>query len=146
MTARRFGAVTAGAVSMVAVLIVSLAGCTNARQHASGTAGAQAGVPSASATAQPAADGVQQVVIDTTNDDRFKPDVVYAHPGKVRITITNTSVLPHDFAIPTLGVSSSTVFAGDSATVTVDVTQAGVYPFVCTFHQHQGMDGELIVS
>ena len=136
------------AAPVVAALVVTLGACTpgGSRAHVSGTGPAVAGEPSVSATAQPAADGVQQVVIDTTDDNHFRPDAVFAHPGKLRITITNPSVVPVDFAIPTLGVASTTIFSGNSATVTVDVAAAGSYPFVCTFHAHEGMTGSLVVS
>ena len=144
-TGRKVAAV-ATSLSALFLSALLLSGCANGRQHVSGTAAAVAGQPSATASAAPAADGVQQVVIDAVEGEHFRPDVVYAHLGKLRITITNVSQLPHDLVIPTLSVSSSTIFAGDSATVTIDLTKPGNYPFECTFHQHQGMDGELIVS
>jgi plastocyanin len=128
-------------------LIATTAGCTGSgSRHAAGSGVAVAGEPSSSATARPAADGVQQVVIDTTDDNHFKPDVVFARPGRLRITVTNPSVVPVDLVIPTLGVRSITIFAGRSSTVDVDVPAAGSYPFVCTFHAHEGMTGVLVVS
>jgi plastocyanin len=129
-------------------LAVTLGGCavSGTHVHVSGTGAAVAAVPSATATARPAADGVQQVLIDATDDSHFKPDVVLAHPGKLRITLTNASLYPQDLSIPTLGVHSATVFAGNSATITFTIPAAGSYPFVCTFLQHQGMTGELVVS
>lgn len=127
---------------------LALAGCTQtgSRAHVSGTGAAVAGEPSATATAEPAADGVQQVVIDTTDENHFKPDTVLAHPGKLRITLTNPSVFPVDLAIPTLNVHSSTVFAGDTSVIEVNIPATGEYSFVCTFHEHEGMTGTLIVS
>jgi plastocyanin len=138
---------TASALVSALVLMAACAGCAGGgKVHVSGTGAPKAGVPSASASAQPAADGVQQIVIDTTDDDRFKPDVVFAHPGKLRITITNPSLLPHSFILPTLSVQSETIFAGKSVVVTVDLKDTGSYPFECGFHKHQGMVGQLIVS
>ena len=136
------------AVAAAAAGALTLTACSpsGSRAHVSGTGAAVAGEPSVSATAQPAADGVQQVVIDTTDDNHFRPDAVFAHPGRLRITITNPSVVPVDFAIPALGVSSTTIFSGNSTTVTVDVAAAGSYSFVCTFHAHEGMTGSLVVS
>jgi len=132
----------------IAVAGLALAGCdqTGSRAHVSGTGAAVAGQPTATATAQPAADGVQQVVIDATDEFHFRPDTVLAHPGKLRITLTNPSVFPADLTIPTLGVHSDTVFAGKSAVIEVTIPAAGDYSFVCTFHAHDGMTGTLVVS
>jgi plastocyanin len=136
------------AALVIAVAGLALAGCTQSgsRAHVSGTGAAVAAQPSATATAQPAADGVQQVVIDATDEFHFKPDTVLARPGKLRITLTNPSVFPVDLAIPTLGVHSTTVFAGKSSVIEVTISAAGDYSFVCTFHEHDGMTGTLIVS
>jgi plastocyanin len=132
---------------LVVALLLGLAGCTSGTKlRVSGTGAPKAGQASASATAQPAADGVQQIVIDAVDGEHFKPDVVFAHPGKLRVTITNQSVLPHNFQVPTLDVKSQTIFAGKSTTVTLDLSETGVYNFVCGFHEHDGMTGQLIVS
>jgi plastocyanin len=141
------GVAVAAATTCAAVILTFGSGCANGpKLHVSGTGAPKAGQGSASASAQPAADGVQQIVIDTLDGEHFKPDVVFAHPGKLRITITNLSVLPHNFEVPTLGVRSETIFAGHSTTVTFDVATAGSYSFDCGFHQHDGMTGQLIVS
>jgi plastocyanin len=134
------------AVAVAAVVTMLAAACTDgAKLHVSGTGAPKAAGVSSSATAQPAADGVQQIVIDTLDGERFAPDVVFAHPGKLRITITNLSVLPHEFEVPSLRARSETIFAGKSTTVTVDIPASGVYPFDCAFHQHEGMTGQLVV-
>ena len=135
------------AAAMAGIVLMLAAGCANgAKLHVSGTGAPKAGDASASATAEPAADGVQQVVIETLDGEHFKPDVVFARPGKLRITITNPSVLPHNFEIPVLQVRSETIFAGKSTTVTVDIPASGVYSFDCGFHQHDGMTGQLIAT
>jgi plastocyanin len=132
---------------LIASLVLAISGCANgAKLHVSGTGAPKAGGVSASATAQPAADGVQQIVIETVDGEHFRPDVVFARPGKLRITITNPSVLPHTFEVPTLGVRSETIFAGKTTIVTLDIPATGAYPFDCGFHQHDGMTGQLIVS
>ena len=147
MSSSRRAVAVAVATTCAAVMLVFVSGCANGpKLHVSGTGAPRAGQGSASATAQPAADGVQQIVIDTLDGEHFKPDVVFAHPGKLRITITNPSVLPHNFEVPALGVRSETIFAGHSTTVTFDVAAAGSYSFDCGFHQHDGMTGQLIVS
>ena len=132
---------------LVIALLVAVGGCTPGNKvHVSGTGAPKAGEPSASATAQPAADGVQQIVLDAVDGEHFKPDVVFAHPGELRVTITNQSVIPHDFEVPSLNVKSETIFAGKSTTVTLNLSATGVYDFVCGFHEHDGMTGQLIVS
>src|SRR5450432_476905 len=125
-----------------------MAGCSanSTTLHVSGTGAPKPDQATASATAQPAADGVQQIVIDTLDDGHFKPDVIYAKPGQLRVTITNPSVLPQDFEVPSLNVHSETIFAGRSATVTLDLKAAGVYTFDCHFHEHDGMTGQLMVT
>jgi plastocyanin len=142
---KRWGSIGAGVF-----VLVLLTGCEpGSKLHVSGTGAPKAGEAvhaSASATAQPAGDGVQQIVLETLDGGHFKPDVVFAHVGKLRVTITNPSVLPQDFEVPSLGVHSETVFAGKSTTVTLDLKAAGVYTFDCHFHEHEGMTGQLIVS
>ncbi len=127
---------------------VVLAGCAanNTTLHVSGTGAPKAADATAPATAEPAADGVQQIVIDTLDDGHFKPDVIYAKPGQLRVTITNPSVVPQDFEVPSLNVHSETIFAGRSTTVTFTVPAAGVYTFDCHFQEHEGMTGQLIVG
>lgn len=135
---------------MVGSLVTGLmaVGCStnSTTSHVSGTGAPRPGQASASATAQPAADGVQQIVIDTLDDGHFKPDVIYAKAGQLRVTITNPSVVPQDFEVPSLNVHSETIFAGKSTTITFDVPSAGVYSFDCHFQEHEGMTGQLIVS
>lgn len=139
---KRLGRIGAGVFA-----IVLLTGCEPGNKlHVSGTGAPKADQASASATAQPASDGVQQIVLDTLDGEHFKPDVVFAHVGQLRVTITNPSVLPQDFEVPSLGVHSETIFAGKSTTVTLDLKTAGVYTFDCHFHEHDGMTGQLIVS
>jgi plastocyanin len=128
-------------------LAVTVSGCTSGtKMRVSGTGAPRADQASASATAQPAADGVQQIVLDAIDGEHFRPDVVFAHPGKLRVTITNQSVVPHNFEVPTLNVKSETIFAGRSTTVTLDLSSTGLYSFDCGFHAHDGMTGQLIVS
>jgi len=132
--------------SLLGVLLMAGCSANTTTRHVSGTGAPKPDQASASATAQAAADGVQQIVIDTLDDNHFKPDVVYAKPGQLRVTITNPSVVPQDFEVPSLGVHSETIFAGHSTTVTFNVPAAGVYSFDCHFQEHEGMTGQLIVS
>jgi plastocyanin len=139
---KRWGRVGAGVFALAL-----LTGCEpGSKLHVSGTGAPKADQASASATAQPAGDGVQQIVLDTLDGEHFRPDVVFAHVGQLRVTITNPSVLPQDFEVPSLGVHSETIFAGKSTTVMLDLKAAGVYTFDCHFHAHDGMTGQLIVS
>jgi plastocyanin len=133
-------------LTVVTAVVVAGCGTPGTKLHVSGTGTARPGEASASATAQPAADGVQQIVIDAVDGEHFKPDAIYARTGKLRVTITNESVLPHNFTVPSLGVQSATIFAGHSISVSLDLKSGGVYPFLCTFHQHDGMTGQLIVT
>jgi plastocyanin len=134
------------AVAFAAALVLEGCSATGARAHVSGTGAPRVAAPTATATAEPAADGVQQVVVKATDDNHFSPDVIYARVGTIRITVLNPTVLPQDFAVPSLGVASPTIFAGNSATVVINATSPGSYPYVCTFEEHNGMDGTLVVS
>jgi plastocyanin len=138
-------ALTAALMTVLMTVLMTACSASSGTLHVSGTGAPKAEQASASATAQPAADGVQQIVIDTLDDGHFRPDVVFAKAGELRVTITNPSVIPQDFEVPTLNVHSETIFAGKSTTLTFAVT-AGVYPFDCHFQEHEGMTGQLIVS
>lgn len=135
-------------VAAAGALVALTCSCNATGGHVSGTAAPTVAGAAATqtATARPAADGVQQVVIDAVDGNQFAPNVISAMPGRIRVTVTNTSVVPVDFAIPLLNVHSPTIFAGNSETVMVDATAAGDYRFVCTFHEHDGMIGDLIVG
>jgi len=127
---------------LATVLASVLTGCVtepaaNTRTHA-GTA-----------TASPAPDGVQTVVIRTGVDLRFHPSTIVVHPGRVRLVLDNTSKPaqgpPHDLQFNGLPFYIGTVQAGAQGSVTFTAPAPGTYSFVCTIHAAQNQTGKLVV-
>jgi len=73
----------------------------------------------------------------------FSPNAVSIAEGGV-ITVKNVGTIPHTFTIQDKGINQ-VLNAGDSAKITIDLPP-GTYPFICTFHQSQGMTGTLTVT
>jgi plastocyanin len=103
------------------------------------------------ATATPAAGGVQQVVVRAGVDLRFTPSTIVVRPGRVRILLVNTANKgagpPHNLTFDGLpGVDDvPDVQAGYAASVTFVAPGPGTYSFVCTIHANQGQTGKMIV-
>ena len=138
----RFRRLPVTAAALVALVVVS--GCSNreAPTNKRGHVG--------TATASPAADGIQQVTITSGVDLRFHPSTIVVHPGKVRITLDNTAKPgagpPHNLQMNGLpGVFIGTTVAGASQSVTFTAPAPGTYSFVCTIHAAQNQTGKLIV-
>lgn len=130
------------AVGTLAALLLA-AGCTrtaevNTRPHP-GTA-----------TATPAAGGVQQVVVRSGTDLRFNPSTIIVHPGRVRVVLVNSAKPgagpPHNLQVTGLpGAFVPDTSAGYTSSVTFTAPAPGTYQFVCTIHAAQGQTGKLIV-
>jgi len=82
-----------------------------------------------------------------TIDLAFKPNQLEATAGEVTVEVTNAGVLPHDFTIDALNVSSGTLASGESKSITFTAA-AGDYQFYCSQpgHKDAGMVGKLTVS
>jgi plastocyanin len=102
----------------------------------------------AAATATLGADGVQRVRVAMTDDLRFVPAHVRAHPGVIEFTVVNQGVTPHDVTVHIGGATPGpgNVNGGRSATFRFTVTRPGDYPFPCTYHAASGMTGVLEVQ
>ena len=145
--ARRIGALVAGVV---------LAGCVLAGCGSGDGGGSSAATSSASAdlgTVTTAADGVQEVTIQTQDDYVFTPDTFTVAPGQVRLTVRNTAKqLTHNFRFtPGQGPEQITaeiplLAPGDSKTIEFTVTAPGEHPFECSFHTQLGQVGTMTVS
>lgn len=116
-----------------------------------GAALAGCGISSPAAARHPgsvAAAG-QRVMITGTDMLRFRPMVVRARVGALRITLRDMGAYPHDIVIPALGVTSSTV-TGDpgsgSVSFTVRFRRPGRYRFHCQYHASSGMVGVFVIS
>jgi plastocyanin len=133
--------VTKATACVAACAAVALAaGCGN--RESPRFDGAQA---SSVVTATVGADGVQRVDLRATDADRFVPNSVVVHPGKVTVVLHNTGVVPHTFEIPSLRVATGNVGKHAVKSVTFTVDKPGSYPFVCAYHVTLHMEGTLKV-
>ena len=73
----------------------------------------------------------------------FAPNTVTIAEGGV-ITVKNVGTIHHTFTIQSQNINQ-VLNPGDSAKITINLAP-GTYPFVCTFHQSQGMTGTLTVT
>ena len=120
---------------------LALAGCTtrepprfDAARH-----------PHETATATAGPDGVQRITIDASDNDRFLPDTVVVHPGRVAIEVRNLGAVPHTLEIPALHVDSGNIGKHQVKTLTFTVDTPGDYEFDCAYHVQLHMDGTLKV-
>jgi plastocyanin len=134
MSVLRVKHMAAPVVGLAAVAL--LAGCGN--RQSPRFAGGQHGTVTATA----GAGGVTRVVIDATDADRFVPDTVVVPAGKVTVVIRNTGAVPHQFEIPSLGVSTGNIAKHQ---VSFTVRRPGAYPFDCAYHVTLHMEGTLRV-
>ena len=138
-----------GAVLSGALVLAALAGCS----------GSEPALPevtrsaSADGAVRTAADGVQEVTVETGDDYAFTPTSITVAPGPVRLTVRNTATqLTHNFLftegkgpvditeqVPYLG-------PGDSKTIEFTATEPGDYPFECSFHLALGQVGTMTVT
>jgi plastocyanin len=87
----------------------------------------------------------QTASLDMTDDLTFEPNVVNAKVGNLNLAVANAGQVPHNlvFDDPSLG-KTDTVRGKATATLSVKLSKAGTYRFVCTFHS--GMDGQVVVT
>jgi plastocyanin len=133
------------------VLPIVLAGCGGSSNGST--------VPQASATAGPgvgtvttAADGVQEITLQTQDDYVFTPDTFTVDPGTVRLTVVNVAEdLTHNFRFtPDEGPAPieseiPLLTAGQEVTIEFEVAEPGDYPFECSFHIQLDQVGTMTV-
>jgi plastocyanin len=144
--ARRRGLLT----GLLLVALVALSGCSNSEPtlpEATRTTGGDVGAVST------AADGFQEITLETGDDYVFTPDTFTVAPGQVRLTVRNTAEqMTHNFEFtagqgPAQITEKIPVLApGESRTIEFTVSAAGDYPFECTFHVALGQVGTMTVS
>jgi plastocyanin len=145
-------------VGVRVVLLLVLAGAVLAGCGGGGDGGGGGAAASSSADADlgkvtTAADGVQEVTLQTQDDYVFTPDSFTVAPGKVRLTVTNVATqATHNFRFtPGKGPEPITseiplLAPGDSKTIEFTVTAPGDHPFECSFHVQLGQVGTMTVS
>jgi uncharacterized cupredoxin-like copper-binding protein len=110
-------------------------------------AGPSAAAP---ATVKPA-NSTQAVEVRATDMLKFEPATITVKRGTpVRLTLTSTGALEHDWVVDNLDGKKVQVHAGPKASATVEFTPtaAGSYEFYCSIpgHREAGMKGTLIVQ
>ncbi|PZA19115.1 cupredoxin domain-containing protein, partial [Modestobacter versicolor] len=100
-----------------------------------------------------AADGFQEITLQTGDDYVFTPATFTVAPGPVRLTVRNDAdQLTHNFLF-TAGAGPAAISEeipvlapGESKTIEFTVSAPGDYPFECSFHAALGQVGTMTVS
>lgn len=87
----------------------------------------------------------------TVDSSEFKFDVtsITLKKGeKVKLTLTNSGQMPHDFVVDELNVKTKTIKNGESDTIEFTPDKAGSFEFYCSVgsHRAKGMKGTVIVE
>ena len=136
--------------AVVAAAVVLLAGCGTS----DGGSGGSAATPAAEGvgTVTTAADGVQEITLQTQDDYTFIPATFTVDPGEVRLTVVNVAEqMTHNFeftadAGPEPIAEKIPVLApGEEKTIEFTVAQPGDHEFECTFHVQLGQVGTMTV-
>ena len=100
-----------------------------------------------------AADGVQEITLQTQDDYLFLPDSFTVEPGTVRLTVVNVGEqMVHNFRFmpgegpEDIGAQIDLLAAGQEMTIDFEVTEPGEYPFECTFHVQLDQVGTMTVA
>ena len=148
MRGQRFGAGRRGGELLLGLLVLPavLAGCGEEPAPAPADAGPGVG------TVSTAADGVQEITLQTQDDYVFTPDAFTVAPGKVRLTVVNVAEnTTHNFRFTPdagpapIGEEIDLLTAGQEVTIEFEVTEPGDYPFECSFHIQLNQVGTMTV-
>jgi plastocyanin len=150
MTGRvRNGRRGAGSAAAALVAVTLLAGCGSGDPAASSSA-ATGPAPGEVTTA---ADGVQEVTLQTQDDYVFTPDTFTVAPGRVRLTVLNVAEqMTHNFRFTPgagpepIGAEIPLLTPGQSVTIDFEVSAPGEHPFECTFHTQLQQFGTMTVE
>jgi plastocyanin len=132
---------------------VALAGCGGDDDGGDGGEAAPSSSGPAPGVVTTAADGVQEVTLETPDDYVFLPDTFTLAPGRVRLTVRSTAEqMVHNFRFtPGEGVAEideeiPVLQPGESETIEFEVAAVGDYPFDCSFHLQLGQVGTMTVA
>jgi plastocyanin len=134
---------------LLLVVLVALSGCGGSEPtlpEATRSAGGDVGAVST------AADGFQEITLETGDDYVFTPATFTVAPGKVRLTVRNTAAqLTHNFTFKGTGPATisekiEVLAPGQARTIEFTVTTPGDYPFECSFHAALGQVGTMTVG
>jgi plastocyanin len=125
-----------------------LAGCGGSAEPSAAPATA-----SGVGTVTTAADGVQEITLQTQDDYVFTPDRFTVAPGRVRLTVVNVATqLTHNFTFPSgegpepIAEEIPLLTPGAKKTIEFTVERPGDHRFVCSFHTQLGQVGTMTVS
>jgi plastocyanin len=131
------------------VAVTGLAGCGSDRDGGSTAPSTAPGV----GTVTTAADGVQEITIQTQDDYVFTPDSFTVAPGTVRLTLVNAAEeMVHNLEFDEgegpepIEAGIDFLAPGDEETIEFEVTVPGDHEFVCTFHTQLGQVGTMTVQ
>lgn len=141
-------------VPAAAILVVALAvaGCGSSKKSSTQSSAPATTSSTTSSTPAPAAGGGSsglKVTADQGGALKFDTTSLTAKAGKVTITETNPSPVPHGIAFDGNGVDKAGPIGGTGSTSTVSATlKPGTYTFYCPVpgHKAAGMKGTLTVK
>jgi plastocyanin len=100
-----------------------------------------------------AADGVQEITLQTQDDYVFTPDSFTVEPGRVRLTVINVGEqmvhnleFTNDAGTEAIEEKIDILPAGEEETIEFEVADPGEHPFECTFHVQLGQVGTMTVE
>ena len=79
----------------------------------------------------------------------FSVDQITVNSGEtVKLTLTNSGTMPHDFQIEGQRIGTQVVSPGESETIEFNIDEPGTYTFYCSINNHRemGMEGTLVVE
>lgn len=95
--------------------------------------------------------GASETIAISATEFAFDPaTVTIDEPGTYTFVVENAGEAPHALAIEGPGVDeeSATVEGGETAELTVEITEPGEYELICPVegHREQGMEGTLVLE
>jgi plastocyanin len=153
MTGRSEGAGRRGGGLLLGLLVLPavLAGCEGS--SGGSTAPQTSATPTEGVgTVTTAADGVQEITLQTQDDYVFTPATFTVDPGTVRLTVVNVAkdlthnfrFTPDDGPVP-IESEIPLLTPGQEETIEFEVAEPGDYPFECSFHIQLDQVGTMTV-
>ena len=149
MSGRGLSRTAAGLATAGLLAVSALTGCG---EEPSTGAASSSTVPGVGEVTR-AADGVQEVTLQTQDDYVFTPDSFTVAPGKVRLTVVNVARdLTHNLRFTPgegpepIEAEISLLAPGQEVTIDFEVSVPGDHEFVCTFHTQLKQFGTMTVS
>ncbi len=96
---------------------------------------------------EPQIDGAEEITVVATNFAFEPPTIIVTAGSAVNIRLDNQGAVPHDLAVPELGLRV-VASPGHEAVAGITDLQPGTYEMSCTFpgHADAGMTGSFVVE